>query len=107
MKKEHNSRKIAGIRKGEIITGDHMTNISHAINANTRFLSGPRQQNALKETEEANTASQDLNFTETSRSSTTVQITDSNGDTHSITQIDRIEMANNSGQTLILNFNNP
>jgi hypothetical protein len=107
MKKVHNSRKIAGIKRGQVITGHHMTEMSLAINANTRFLTGPKQQKALEDTENANAGSGDLFFTETSRTSTSVTITDSNGDTSSVEQIDRVDFRNSSGETLTLIFNNP
>jgi len=107
MKKVHNTRVIRPIRKGELITAQYLTRISAAINANTRFLSGPKQQNALDETEDANTNSGDFNFTETNRTSSAVTVTDSNGDTHSIEQIDSVTLTNSSGQTLTLTFNNP
>ena len=107
MNKFHNNLVIAELGRGEVITGRLMTRIARSINANTRHLSGPRQQGALDDTEDENTQSEDYNFTETSRTNATVTITDSNGDTHDIDQLDQVILVNGRGQVMTLNFDNP
>lgn len=107
MKKTHNNVVIAEIDRGDVITAAHMSRIARAVNANTRFLGGPKQQNALLENESANTRSGDLVFTETSRVTATKELIDDNGDISEVEQIDRVILTNSSGEVLELNFDNP
>lgn len=94
------------IKAGELIKARYLSSMAGAINRNSKALSGPRQQNALEESNQG-APLVDLNFSETSRASTAKTVTDSNGDTFSITQIDQVTLTNASGDTMTLTFNNP
>lgn len=99
---------IRSIKVGDVITADHLNSIARAINNNTRAIATPRQKFAEDETLKGESGGlTDLTFTEISRTQTTVQITDSNGDTHDIEQIDQVVLENASGDVLTLNFTNP
>ena len=107
MTQSKNVERVEPIDRGEVITAHYLNNMGMAINRNSQSLSGPKQQSALEESETGSAAILDLNFTETTRASSTVQITDSNGDTHSIEQIDSVTFTNANGDVLTLSFNNP
>lgn len=96
---------VRGWQRGQAITAERLDNMVRNINANTRGLSGPKQQ-AAKEESDAEAGLTDLVFTEISRSETTVTLTDSNGDTVNVNQIDQVIMENASGDLLQLNFTN-
>jgi len=107
MKKTHNTVTIQDTQPGQIIAAKKLTNMARAINANTRYLTGPRQQGALDESEGSSAGVLNLEFTETSRAATSKTITDTNGDTHVIEQIDQVTLVNVNGEVMTLNFNNP
>ncbi len=107
MKKTHNAIVIPEISRGERIRAAWLSGVARAVNANTRFLSGPRQQNALLDTEQQNTGSSDLRFVEISRASTAETLTDSGGDTSPVSVIDEIRLQNSSGEVLELVLTNP
>ena len=110
MAKTRNVEKVAIWRKGDAIAAKRLDRMGRAINANTDYLAGPKELNALDDTEEATEPPPgltDLVFTESGRTTTEVEVTDSNGDTHDITQIDQVTLTNATGDILILNFTNP
>ena len=97
--------RIERWKKGDPITAKRLQRMASNINDNTEGLAGPKQQGAKEQSDSAEVA--DFTFTETSRQETTVTLTDSGGDTVQVNQIDQVTMQNSSGQTLVLNFNNP
>jgi len=110
MTQSRNYKHIASIRRGEVITARYLGSVAAAINANSKALSGPRQQYALEESETGASGGVqlvNLDFSETSRTSTTASIVDDNGDTIQIEQIDEVTLENSDGNTLILRFTNP
>lgn len=103
-----NVERVKPIERGKVITARYLNHVGEAVNRNTQSLSGPKQQQALQESESNAAAGViNLDFSEVSRASTAVQITDSNGDTHSIEQIDSVTFQNTTGDVLTLTFNNP
>lgn len=100
-----NSQVLQNIRIGDRITAEYLNAITAALNANTRALHGPRAVTSTG-TGGAGTAL-NLDFTESSRTQTTVELTDSNGDTVDVDQIDTVTFTNLTGEIMVLTFNNP
>jgi len=107
MPESRNSQLIGRITRGDVISAQYLNNIGRAVNENSRALAGPKQQQALEQSDAGGDTITDFNFTEVSRSQTSKQVTDSNGDTHTIEQIDSVTLVNSQGQTFVFNFNNP
>ena len=104
-----NVRTIRKIRRGQKITAQYLNAIGTAVNSNTEALGGPKQKRDPEVSDGGGGGSSplNLNFTETGRTNTTVEITDSNGDTHDIEQIDQVTLQNPTGDILTLTFTNP
>lgn len=108
MGQEKNQTVLRRIRKGDAITARYLNGITTAVNRNTKAISGPRNLSRASASGGSDGAGvTDLSFTETSRTETTVQVTDSNGDTHDVNQIDQVELVNSAGDVMTLIFNNP
>ena len=109
MTQSKNVKTVSEIKAGEVITARHLNSMSTAINGNTQALAGPKQQSALEQSESGGASAGviDFDFIETSRTSSTVTVTDSNGDTHQIEQIDQVIFRNGAGDQLTLTFTNP
>lgn len=107
MGQQKNQVQIRKIRRGQPITARYLNDMGAAINRNTIAISGPRNRNRESLAGAGGgTGLTDLLFTETSRSETTVTVTDSNGDTHNVNQIDTVELTNSAGDVLTLVFDN-
>lgn len=105
-----NQNTLVQIRRGEIITAQYLNRLVTAVNRNTVAISGPRairRDNIDNSSNDEGGSFSDLTFTESSRSETTVTITDSNGDDVEVNQIDQVELINSNGEVLTLIFNNP
>lgn len=101
------SRFLRRWKKNDSLTAKRLDGMVRQINETSRILSGPRQRDdddgvANDETEELN-----LTFSEVSRTETTKNITDSNGDTFQVTVIDTVTMQNEDGKVMTLTFDNP
>lgn len=104
-----NTDVLPDIKVGDILTAKMLTSITRAINKNTVAFNVPREKT------DASTSGDgaggggltNLTFTEDSRTITTETMTDSNGDTHDIDQIDQVVLSNSDGDVLTLNFTNP
>ena len=103
-----NNNVLRGIKVGDRITAAWLNKVVKALNDTAAAVAVPNQKEiAIGDTGgDPDAGLTDLTFTETGRSETTVQVTDSNGDTHDIDQIDQVTLTNGSGDTLILNFTN-
>lgn len=105
MRQAKNITVLRRVQRGDVVTAELLNAIGGAVNQLSQAVSAPRQVTdaALNQSGSGVT---DLNFTETSRTETTVEVTDSNGDTHDIEQIDQVVLANSSGDIMTLNFTN-
>ena len=104
---EKNPNKVQSTRKGDRITARYLNSMASAINRNTAAISGPRNVTRASAQTGGGAAFSDYTFNEVSRAESTVTVTDSNGDTHSVNQIDQIELSNSAGEVLTLVFDNP
>jgi len=108
-----NDRIINRWSTGHAITASRLNNIVDAVNKNTQGLASPRQKPEYNEDKDRqDNGPQDLGaqsktYNEKSRTFTTVTVTDSAGNTHSIEQIDSVTFEDGYGNELILNFSNP
>ena len=100
-----NIKILTRTRRGDALSANLINEIKQSINNNTRAIAAPKQIDSSVELDDS-AGLTDLDFTETSRSETTVQVTDSNGDTHDIEQGDQYVLQNSSGDVLTLNFTN-
>lgn len=105
-----NKTPLRGIQKGQAITADFLNTQIRAINANTKAVRAPRmltrtQAGAGQDFQDPGTI--DLEFTETSRTTSVRTLTDSNGETVNIDVIDSVTFENSGGFIMTLNFNNP
>lgn len=103
-----NHRILEGIKAGDVITATWLNQVKTALNANTRAINGPKRKiSATEQNNEGVSAIADESFSagSTDITSTTVTITDSNGDTHDIERIDEIVFTEDtSGRTMTLSI---
>lgn len=99
---------LKDIRPGDIITAKKLNDIQRAINENTKAIAGPRE--VLQPAEELENTSLNLvnevyTVGAADITSTTVTITDSNGDTHDIERIDSFTATESTtGKTVSYSF---
>lgn len=97
------SADLRFLKVGDVITADLLNAITTAVQANQGAIKSPTQ----KDIATGSSGGGNLDFTETSRTQTTVTVTDSGGATHDIEQIDQVVLENSSGDVMTLNFTNP
>lgn len=106
-----NNEWLKGIKVGDVITAEMLNRMTKAINANTRAVSGPRQKTNLDAAAApgVNTGGGGSIGNEafaagpSDITSTTVTLTDDNGDTVDIERVDEIVFTEStSGRTMTL-----
>ena len=98
---ERNIEILSRIKVGDRITADMLNAITLAINRNTQGVASPKQVEA------DNSATSDVNYSETSRSVLVVQVFDQNDENYAdIERIESISFRSDGGDTITLSFNN-
>ena len=101
------ARLVRNINRGDPITAQYLNAITGVVNANTRYLHGPRKVPRIDAgTTVGDSSALDLAFTETGRTETATILTDSNGDTSSVNVVDSMTLTNSFGGILTLTFDN-
>ncbi len=103
------SRKdlLADINVGDPLTADMLTRIVRAVNQNTDAVAAPRQKDSSNELNETASIGDEV-FSSTDGTETTVELTDSNSDTHDIERVDSIEFTEDtSGRKMTFNITYP
>lgn len=96
-----NTNVLQGIKVGDTITADFLNRITQAINHNTKAVSAPTQKTETGN--ENGTTDSYWSAGASDITDETVEITDSNGDTHDIERITEIVFTNDeTGETMTL-----
>jgi len=105
-----NAQKILGrIKPGDVLTAELINQITAAVNANTKAIPTPKTvENYISETDPgapSNIGNESFSAGPSDITSTTVTITDDNGDDHDIERIDEIVFTESTtGRTLTLSI---
>ena len=101
-----NNDVLRGIRVGDTITADFLNRVTRAVNRNTQAVAAPSQKEVIESALDSGNVTDSVwsagaaNITDE-----TVQVTDSNGDTHNIERITSITFTNDeTGETMTLNI---
>lgn len=89
-----NTRIIGRIKPGQSIKADHLNSMADSINALAEGIAAPGRNKRIE-------------LREFNRTSTTITVTDSGGDTIDIEQIDTITFRDSQGVSWVFFFNNP
>lgn len=99
-----NNEVLKGIRPGDTITADWLSRVAAAINRNTQAVAAPSQKIEAGGLGEGVTDSS-WSAGASDITDETVEVTDSNGDTHDIERITVIVFTNDAtGETMTLNI---
>lgn len=91
---DKNTRIIGRVTRGQSITADHLNKLASGLNAGAQGLRAPG-------------TSRRIEMREYSRTSTTLTIADTAGDTFDIEQIDTITFKDSDGNSWVFKFANP
>ena len=105
-----NDKKLPFWKGGDVISHQRLNDIVGTLNSHARSVNKPIEIIPDGE-DQADTPVDDSEsvqtiYTETARSETTITVTDSAGNTHSINQIDSVTFEDQSGNVMVLQFNN-
>lgn len=101
-----NNNVLQGIRPGQTITADWLSRVAQAVNRNSFAVSAPAQKTIVESPlDSGNVTNSSWSAGAANITDETVEITDSNSDTHDIERITKIVFTNDdTGETMTLNI---